>query len=244
MKIYSPLAVTGLLAISSSAVIAEPTRTFFTETAEVAAQGAASLDLDYAFTSDGFGTGVRFGAAGGEIQINAKSVTDPSGFRSTSIGYKRILQPQLAAYGVLSYTNDAINAPGPGNYSATDFALGLAYTMQVGANAQAANSGITLNFNVELVTDDEGLQGRGAETTLFAKAAAVIPTNQLVANTDFIVEVGLEDSDVLDTQASLGFRWQPAKNITTDLIVYADDGDPVADPATGIPGYVKVNIAF
>ena len=51
MKKHSTLAMTGLLTIASTVAAAEPTRTFFTETAEVAAQGSASLDLDYTFIS-------------------------------------------------------------------------------------------------------------------------------------------------------------------------------------------------
>ena len=231
MNKFSTVALGGLLAASlSSAAYAEPTRTFFTETADVAAKGSVSLDMEYPFIELGFGSGVRIGGMGGEILLNnTNSAGDGFEFQSTSIGYKKVLQKNLAAYGILSYINaDAA----PDAY--TDFALGVAYTMPMDK--------IRININGEILTDDsESLRG---ETTIFVKGALRVDTANLVPNSSMIAEVALEDSDFLETAIALGMRWQPSKRVTTDFIIYADNGNLAGDTVTGIPGYIKLNLAF
>lgn len=225
------IALGGVLAASISSAFAEPSRTFFTETADVAANGSVSLDLEYIFADTAGGTGVRIGGMGGEILLNNRNT--PAGgtdeFLSTSIGYKKAMQKNLAAYGILSYINDDTLAE-----AYTDFALGVAYTQPMDK--------IRININGEILTDDSKFL-RG-ETVIFVKGAIQFDIDNLLANSSLIAEVALEDSDFLETAMTLGMRWQPSKRVTTDFIIYADDGNPAGDKVTGIPGYIKLNIAF
>lgn len=232
MNKLSTIALGGLVAASmSTSAYAEPTRTFFTETADVAAKGTVSLDMEYPFSTGGSGTGVRIGGMGGEILLNNRNT--PAGgeeeFLSTSIGYKKVIQKNLAAYGILSYINDDAQVE-----AYTDFALGVAYTLPM--------NNIRLNINAEILTDDS--ESLRTETTIFVKGALQVDMSQALENTSVIVEVALEDNDALETGMALGFRWQPSKRVTTDLIIYADDGNLAGDTVTGIPGYIKLNIAF
>lgn len=234
MNKFSTVALGGLLAASmSSAAYAEPTRTFFTETADVAAKGSVSLDMEYPFDNNGtgIGTGVRIGAMGGEILLNNSNSAGPNGeFVSNSIGYKKTIQKNLAAYGILNYYND--DAFGD---AVTDIALGVAFTLE--------QKQMTININGELITDDSGTL-RGDETTIFLKGSLKVSMDQVLPNSSFIAELALEDNDFIETASAFGIRWQPSKRVTTDLIVYIDNGDPASEKITGIPGYIKLNLAF
>jgi len=225
------IALGGVLAASISSAFAEPSRTFFTETADVAANGSVSLDLEYIFADTAGGTGVRIGGMGGEILLNNTNSSGDNGeFVSSSIGYKKTIQKNLAVYGILSYLNDDAQ---PDAY--TDFAFGVAYTIK--------NKSLNANINGELITDDSDSL-RGGDTTIFVKGAIEFSIDNVLANSSLIAEMALEDSDFIETAAALGMRWQPSKRVTTDLIFYADNGNLAGDTVTGIPGYIKVNIEF
>lgn len=227
MNISSTITIVGLLAATiTSSVYAEPTRTFFSETAKTADDGVISVDLEYQFRENGTGTGVRIAAFDGEVLLNITN----SGFATSSIGYKKVIQKDLAVYAILSHLNDGNR--NNNSRSFTDFALGAAYTLKL--------ENLSLNFNGELITDDSETQ-RGGDTTIFLKAAAIVPINNANKNTSLIAEVALENNDFIDTLVALGLRWQPSSRLTTDLIFYVDDG---TEDTTGIPGYVKLNFIF
>src|SRR5688572_30573567 len=108
----------ALLMLAASLAHAEPTRLFSQETAEVTKE--VSLDLDYGLTGSlGLAGGLRIGALGGEVLVNAKNDLDlaGSGFSGGNIGYKRAIMPNLALFGFLAHDNPD-NAP-----STTDFAI-------------------------------------------------------------------------------------------------------------------------
>lgn len=232
MNKLSTLALGGLLAASlSSAAYAEPTRTFFTETADTAAKGSVSLDMEYAFSESAGGTGIRIGGMGGEILLNnTNSAGSGDQFQSSSIGYKKAIQKNLAVYGILSYLNDDANAD-----AYTDIALGVAFTLK--------QKQITFNINGELITDDSNAL-RGGDTTIFVKGSLKVSMDKVLPNSSMMVELALEDSDFIETASAFGFRWQPSKRVTTDLIIYVDDGNLAGNTITGIPGYIKLNLAF
>lgn len=228
-KTIHSLLFVSLSAVATASAHAADTSRFFTgETSTTLSSGAASIDLEYSFISLGFESGIRAGALGGEIMLN--SASDPhSGFFNSGIGYKKSIAKDLAAYGVISHYDD-----GTVGNSATNFALGAAYTMKTG--------GITLNINPELVTDDGGLNGRGNKSTLFIKGLAAYKLNNMPVS--LVAEIVLDNNSFVERNINLGVRWQPKKNLTVDVVVYHDDGIPANDPITAIPGYIIINYLF
>ncbi|MDJ0882076.1 MAG: hypothetical protein QNJ56_10550 [Gammaproteobacteria bacterium] len=208
---------------SSSIAYAEPSRTFFSETGRTALKDSISIDLEYDFDNDATGTGIRMGKFGGEVLLNISNAE----FAASSVGYKKALQENLSLYGLISHLNDD-NRP----ESFTDIALGIAYTIPL--------EQVVINLNGEFITDDSDTL-RGGDTTLFAKAALLVPFSLDNSPASMIIEIAAENNDELDTGAALGIRWQPALQLTTDFILYADDGN---NDATGIPGYIKLNYTF
>jgi hypothetical protein len=182
---------------------------------------------------------VRVGAFGGEVLVNIRNADliretslDGSNLAITNLGYKVPLGPGLAAYGLLSYAR--IGAPGGGSVSATEFAVGLAYTLRQG--------GLTINVNPELLTDDDAAF-RGGDSTIFIRGGALFPLPvKMSGRLSLLGELTLENSDVLDTTINLGARWEPRKDVTIDFVMFNDQGD--AGDTQGIPGFIKVNIAF
>ena len=82
MNKQSITVLSGLLvAALSSAAYAEPTRTFRSETADIATNNSVSLDLEYGVGTTASGTGVRIGALGGEVLLNNSN----SGFSASSV---------------------------------------------------------------------------------------------------------------------------------------------------------------
>ena len=225
--IHSVLFV-GLSAVAATSVQAADTSRFFTgETATTLKNDAVSLDLTY-FASFGFAQSLRAGAFGGEIMLN--SASDPhTGFIDTSIGYKKRIGKGLSAYGVVSHHDDGIVAN-----SATNFAIGAAYTMKSGD--------ITFNLNPEFVTDDGGKNGRGDKSTLFIKGLAAYKLKQMPVS--LVAEIVLDNNDLVERNVNVGVRWQPKNNLTLDFIIYHDTGIPGSDPITGLPGTVVVNYLF
>ncbi|MDH5649182.1 MAG: hypothetical protein OEY67_05955 [Gammaproteobacteria bacterium] len=225
MKTIYRIVLTGLLsAITCSAFAVDSSRVFFEQTAHTLPKDSVSVDLEYSFISSGLATGVRGGAFGGEVMLNTAS-DSVSGFAFTSIGYKASLQKGFSLYGVVSYFDDELS-----NFSATDFAIGGAFTVKTGD--------LQFNINPELVTDDTGI--RGGDNTIFVKGSAMF--NLKNTGTSLIAEVILENNDFIDTVINLGGRWQPKNNVYVDLVLYSDAGDFGA--TTGIPGYVIVNVKF
>jgi hypothetical protein len=216
-----------LLMLAATCAQAEPSRLFSQETAEVTKE--ISVDLDYV-GSLGLAGGLRIGAFGGEVLVNAKNDLDlaGSGFSGGNIGYKRVVMPSLALYGILAHDNPD-NAP-----STTDFAFGAAYSVRM--------KELLLNANLEYVSDDDGVNGRGDESTLFLKLGAgyAVPTHS--GRFTLIGELVLEDNDVLDTVFNLGVRWEVRRNINVDFVVVNDRGDNGS--RNGLPGAVRLNIAF
>lgn len=228
MKKYAlHLLVGSATALAASLVQAEPTRLFSQETAEVSKE--VSVDLDYV-GSNGLAGGLRAGAFGGEVLVNSKNNLDlaSSGFAGGNVGYKRMIIPNLALYGILAYDNPE-GAP-----STTDFAIGAAYTMRI--------QELLLNANLEYVTDDEGFNSRGDEATVFIKLGAGYGIPSTAGRFTLIGELVLEDNDVLDTVLNLGVRWEVRPNINVDFVVVNDAGDNGEN--TGLPGAVRLNIAF
>jgi len=224
MNIFTATTTGAILTlVSVSTAFAAPSRTFFSETARTAPQDQISLDLEYNFDNDASGTGIRLGKFGGEVLLNITN----SEFAASSLGYKKTINNDLAIYGLLSYLNDDNRAD-----SFTDIAVGIAYTLPL--------KGVTFNFNGEFITDDSDTL-RGGDNTLFLKIAALVPLTIDNSSADLIFELAAENNDNLDTGAAFGLRWQPSNQITTDFILYLDDGN---DDATGIPGYIKLNYAF
>ena len=216
--------------VTASFAQAEPTRLLSQETGAVA--GDVSLDLDYngAPQSIGLAAGLRIGAFGGEVLVNAKPATmlDGSGFVSSNVGYKAMVMPRLAAYGILAYDNPD-NAP-----STLDLAIGAAYTLPY--------RGVLLNVNAEVVTDEEGRNGRGDRSTLFVKGGAGYPIDTTAGRVTLMMELVAESNSALDAVLNLGARWQPRKNITVDFVVLNERGDNGSH--SGLPGAVRLNIGF
>jgi hypothetical protein len=224
-------------ALAGTFAQAEPSRLFSQELGEVTKD--ISVDLDYAGASLGVAAGLRVGAFGGEVLVNTKNALDlaDSGFDTAGVGYKTVVAPHLAVYGILSYNKIDNPGPGPNPDATTNMAVGAAYTMRQGKN-------LILTVNPEFVTDDGGTNGRGDKNTLFVKAGAgyVLP-NQKYGKITLIGEVVAENSDFLDTVFNLGVRWEPRRNITLDAVVVNDRGDK-GGSRTGIPGVIRLNIAF
>jgi hypothetical protein len=221
----------GCLSLLAAASLqAEPSRLLSQETAALASD--VSLDFDYngAPQSVGFAAGLRIGAFGGEVLVNAKPSTtlDGSGFVSSNIGYKKVLMPRLAAYGIVAYDNPD-NAP-----STFDVAVGAAYTL--------AYRDVLLNLNAEVVTDEDGRNERGDKTTLFIKGGAGYPIDTGAGRVMLIMELVAESNTSLDPVLNLGARWQPRKNITVDFVVLNERGDNGSH--SGLPGAVRLNIGF
>jgi hypothetical protein len=231
------------LLIASAAALAgacaqagEPSRLFAQELGEVSKE--LSVDLDYSSSSTGLAASLRLPAFGGEVLVNTKNDLDlaRSGFGAPNAGYKRVIAPHIAVYGILSY--EKLDAPGPGANppSSTNFAFGLAYTLR--------RFNWVLNINPEFVTDDANTNGRGDKTTLFVKAGVgYILRNERYGRTTLIAEVIGENNDNLDTTLNFGLRWEPRRNITLDAVVLNDRGNR-GGSSTRIPGMLRLNIAF
>jgi hypothetical protein len=99
---------------------------------------------------------------------------------------------------------------------------------------------IGINLNGEFVTDDSETL-RGGDSTIFLKAAIIVPLTIDNNKTSLIAEIAAENNDNLDTGYAFGGRWQMSPQLTTDFILHFDDG---RSDATGIPGYIKVNYRF
>jgi len=229
------------VALASTFAQAEPSRLFSQELGEVSKD--ISVDLDYNLlntvaeaNSVGFATGARIPAFGGEVMVNPTTALDlaGSGCPTTGIGYKMAVSRRFAVYGILSYNK--IDNPGPDPDATTNLAIGAAYTIRQGNN-------LILTVNPELVTDDGNANGRGDETTMFLKAGiGYILPDQRNGKWTLIGEIIAENSDFLDTTFNVGVRWE-RKNITLDAVVVNNRGDQ-GGSNTGIPGAIRVNIAF
>ena len=227
--IHSLLFISLSAVATASAQAADTSRFFFSETATTLSANNVSVDLEYSFISAGLATGIRGGALGGEVMLNTAS-NALTGFVTSGIGFKKTIGKNLSAYGIISYFDDGTVAN-----SATDFAIGAAFTMKTG--------GLTLNLNPEVVTDDRGVGGpRGGKNTVFIKGIAAYKLNN--APVSLVAEVILENNIALERVVNLGARWQPKKNITVDVIVYQDFGPLPTNTIKAIPGYIIINYLF
>lgn len=212
-----------LTLLTSTQVMAEPTRTFFTETSEIAAKDSVSIDLEYSFISLGTSTSIRLGKLAGEVLVNMSN----TGFPGSSLGYKGALSDSLSVYGLIS----TVSAGTP-SVSYTDVGLGVAYSVPF--------EDININLNGEFVTDDSN-SVRGGDNTLFIKAAMQVPFTLDNSPASLIVEMVLENNDFLESGASFGVRWLPVPKLTTDFVFFVDNG---SNDASGFPGYIKLNYMF
>ena len=225
----------SLLLLLTQIVSAEPSRVFFQETTAIEQQGSISLDVDYPFSGNGLTAGLRIGAFNGVVLINSHSdyTETRTGFSTSSAGFKKMLNKNIAAYGVLSYFDNNVD-------SGTDFAIGIAYS--------GKNGTLSYNLNPELISDKQTV--RGNKDTLYLKGAVGIPLTSLkVGNASAIAEVILENNSNLDTVTNLGLRWIPRKDVTLDFILFSDRGSPAVngnnkDVMKGVPGMIKANILF
>jgi|GEM_PF-4928402 len=232
MKTFYSLPLFALLAlIFSNSVLAEPSRMFSQETSAIESAGSISLDLDYPFSTAGLATGLRVGAFDGVVLINSHpDFGTRMGLPGSSVGFKKVIQNNIAAYGVVSYYSDA-------NNSDTDFAIGAAYT--------ATSGTLTYNINPELITDKVSGVNRGGKNTIFVKGSAQFPLTQVkTGKASVIAELALENNDAIDSVVNLGLRWAPRKDVTMDFVVYSDRGSPnnIDNNEKGLPGWIKLNI--
>jgi hypothetical protein len=231
------LLLASAAALAGTFAQAEPSRLFVQELGEVSKD--ISVDLDYATgTSSGLAAGLRIGAFGGEVLVNTKNDFDlaRSGFDAPNAGYKRLVAPRIAVYGILSY--DKVDAPGPGANppARTNVAIGAAYT--------ARRYNLILTVNPEYVTDDGNTNNRGDKSTLFIKAGiGYILRDQRYGKTTLIGELIGENNDNLDTSFNLGVRWEPRRNITLDAVLVNDRGSR-GGSNTSFPGMIRLNVAF
>lgn len=232
----------SLFLLLAQVVSAEPSRVFFQETTAIEPQGSISLDVNYPGSDFGVTTGLRIGAFNGVVLINSHSDSSGThtGFSTSSAGFKKMINKQVAAYGVLSYFNYDINNVSD---SGTDYAIGIAYT--------GTNGTLSYNLNPELISDNSNQTVRGGKDTLYLKGAVSVPLTSLKisGSTSAIAEVILENNSNLDTVTNLGLRWIPRKDITLDFILFSDRGSPAVsgnnkDVMKGIPGMIKANILF
>src|SRR5712691_1207748 len=88
-------------ALAGTFAQAEPSRLFSQELGEVSKD--ISVDLDYA-GSNGVAGGLRINGFGGEVLVNTKNNLDlaGSGFDTAGFGYKGVVAPHFAVYGILS----------------------------------------------------------------------------------------------------------------------------------------------
>jgi len=235
VKRYFSILLFILLMFSlSQSVFAEPSRVFTQETTAIETAGSISLDLDYPFSDLGLTTGLRVAAFDGVVLINSHPETGTrTGFAtSSSVGFKKIIQNNIAAYGVVSYYDDRVN-------SGTDIAIGAAYTVKSGT--------LTYNINPEFITD-EVAGTRALKNTLFVKGSAMFPLAAVkIGKASVVAELNLENNSALDSIINLGMRWIPRKDITLDFVLYSDRGNPgggADDIEKGIPGWIKANIQF
>lgn len=228
----------SLLLLLVQVASAEPSRVFFQETTAIEPNGSISLDLYYPSSGYGYNAGLRIGAFGGVVLINSHPDFNETrtGFRTSNAGFKKMINKNIAAYGVLSYFNDNVD-------SGTDYAIGVAFSGKTGT--------LSYNVNPELISDNKQQAPRGGKSTLFLKGAVSIPLTSLKisGSTSAIAEVILEDSSDLDTVTNLGLRWIPRKDLTLDFILFSDRGSPAVNGNTkdvqkGIPGMIKANILF
>lgn len=219
----------ALLSLASHAN-AEPTRLLSQELGAVASDVSVDLDYNGAPQSVGLAAGLRIGALGGEVLVNAKPDTmlDGSGFVSSNIGYKRVVMPSLALYGILAYDNPE-GAP-----STLDVAVGAAYTLKY--------RDVLLTLNVEAVTDEDGRNNRGDRGTVFVKGGAGYPIDTGAGRVMLIMELIGESNSALDPVLNLGARWTPRKNIALDFVVLNERGDNGSH--SGLPGALRLNIGF
>jgi hypothetical protein len=213
---------------------AAPTRLVTQELGRVAPADSISADLEYLFLSTGITGGLRIGAFRGEVLLNARNTAalDGSDLAITNLGYKASVGRDLAVYGLMSYLR--VDPPVGASVSATEFGVGLAYTLRQGA--------LTFNLNPELLTDDDNAF-RGGDTTIFVRGGALFELPlRMSGKLSLLGEVTLENSDFLDTTINLGARWELRKDVTIDFVLFNDQGD--AGDEQGIPGALKVNIAF
>ena len=219
-----------LVFLYGAGVQAQPTRLLSQELGAVARDVSVDFDYNGAPQSVGLAAGLRIGTLGGEVLVNAKPETmlDGSGFVSSNIGYKRVVMPNLAVYGILAYDNPEA-AP-----STLDVALGAAYTLNY--------RDVLLTLNLEAVTDEDGRNSRGDRSTVFIKGGAGYPIDTGAGRLMLIMEMIGESNSALDPVLNLGARWEARKNITVDFVVLNERGDNGTH--SGLPGAVRLNIGF
>lgn len=202
---------------------AVPSFGFNQETSSVVAEGRVLVDL---YNSTGYRSMIRVGAFDGEVMVH-----QAQGNAARGIGYKKAINPDFAAYGMLFLDNDA---------SFTNFTLGAAYTTMA--------SGFILNLNAEMFNQSDFTPGV-SETFMNIKGSAFYPLH--MASGNGTMSLGLEiDQEVSPdsvTDVYLGARWAPNRSIILDLGLYRSLGAP--SPASSVstvatPAFVRMNVRF
>jgi hypothetical protein len=200
-----------------------PSFGFDQETSSVVEEGSVLIDL---YNSTGYRSMVRVGAFGGEVMVHPSQ-----GNAARGIGYKRAINPDFSAYGMLFIDNDA---------SFTNFTLGAAYTTMA--------SGFILNLNAEMFNQSDLTPGV-SETFMDVRGSAFYPLHMASKNgaMSLGVEIDQEVSPDSITDVYLGARWMPNRNIILDLGLYRSLGAVSPAPTTSTvatPAFVRVNVRF
>ena len=97
MKAFFSIPLLAVLALMfNQGALAEPSRVFFQETADIEAEGSLSVDIDYPFRGYGATAGLRAGAFGGVVLINSHADANGTrmGFSASSAGPASRDQPR------------------------------------------------------------------------------------------------------------------------------------------------------
>lgn len=228
LKVILSLCICGSLTFTAGQSSAKPVVQsfgFVQETSTVLKEGLVLVDL---YNSIGYRNTIRIGAFGGEVMVDTTS-----GNNARGIGYKRAINEDVTAYGMLFIDNDA---------SFTNLTAGIAYT--------TFKSGWILNVNAEIFNQSDPTGAAGvSETFMDVRGSAFYPlTGKLTRGKVSIgIEVDLEISPDSVTDVYFGARWVPKRNIVIDLGLYESFGAPSPAPSVSTvstPAFLRLNVTF
>lgn len=230
----------------------EPTRGFMLERGTTAPNKKAAVDLSSGGEQD-FSGGVRLGLPGSELILNHNRIS-PSRAQNEAI-FKMGLRPlqtgndttiNWAAYGAFSHYDPDERGNGESN---TNMGAGAAFTADVDQ--------FILNFNPELIYDN-GAENEASDVFLNLGVGA----HYALPETDFgRFEPGIElnmtsredaAGNSVDPSLMIGTRWLYNEDVTLDIGMVTSNPNGIgaesasADASTeiGVPGYVRLNVAF
>ncbi len=195
-------------------VAAEPTRMFSLEQGATAEQGSISIDL-YDSVNRNSNQQIRTGIWDGEVVVSR-----------TGIGYKRIIMPDLAVYGLVGIDT----AEG----ADSSFLAGGSYSLMLDSNFS-----VTANFELGTAGIDNDLEfgiGLGAYIDL--------PDASDLSEIKLGGELILSSANNTEAAIQLGARWMPRENITIDLLIFNNDTSKETDGALQTPAGIRANLSF